>query len=287
MDFLGRFGGACGKDSDNGLEKSTDSEDLELSLDLSTNGCFGVDLKGKSKLIRASSIASILPLPKNEIEEAAIPMIPTGSLVRTTSLPVETEEAVRKRKEMQFLKRLEVKRKRLERRNSLKSGVNGKEKLDCIDFGVISSVQNGISGSGVVNGFSSFGVKAVSLGSQGSSCSVVTVGTSEIVAKPIQVTDSNSNVQTAVNGVIPVPNANPIGNTSSMVDEMPCVSTRGENGRTIEGFLYNFRKGGSEVRIVCVCHGSFLTPAEFVKHAGGGDVTNPLKHIKVNSSGFL
>lgn len=188
MDFLGRFGGACGKDSDNALEKSkpksTDSEDLELSLDLSTNGCFGVDLKGKSKLIRASSIASILPLPKNEIEEAA--MIPTGSLVRTTSLPVETEEAVRKRKEMQFLKRLEVKRKRLERRNSLKSGVNGKEKLDCIDFGVISSVQNGISGSGVVNGFSSFGVKAVSLGSQGSSCSVVTVGTSEIAAKSIQ-----------------------------------------------------------------------------------------------------
>jgi Tify domain binding domain len=102
----------------------------------------------------------------------------------------------------------------------------------------------------------------------------------------LAVTDSKSNPQNAVNGVSPVPNANSLGRTNSMVDEMPCVSTRGENGRTIEGFLYNFRKGGAEVRIVCVCHGSFLTPAEFVKHAGGGDVTNPLRHITVNPSGL-
>lgn len=182
MDFLGRFGGAFGDDPDNGLKKSKSksiiSEEIELSLDLSTNGCFGVDLKGKSKLIRSSSIASILPLPKTEIEEVSVPMVPTGSLVRTTSLPVESEEVIRKRKEMQFLKRLEVKRKRLERRNSLKSAVSSKEKSDSVDFGTINSCQNGISGGGVVNGFSSFGVRAVSLGSQGSSCSA---GTSEIV----------------------------------------------------------------------------------------------------------
>lgn len=71
----------------------------------------------------------------------------------------------------------------------------------------------------------------------------------------------------------------------NMMEEMPCVSTRGEgpNGRRIEGFLYKYRKG-EEVRIVCVCHGSFLTPAEFVRHAGGGDVAHPLKHIVVNPS---
>jgi hypothetical protein len=67
-----------------------------------------------------------------------------------------------------------------------------------------------------------------------------------------------------------------------MMREMPAVSTKGiPNGNRVEGFLYKYRKG-EEVRIVCVCHGSFLTPAEFVKHAGGGDVTNPLRHIVVN-----
>ena len=69
----------------------------------------------------------------------------------------------------------------------------------------------------------------------------------------------------------------------STIEEMPCVSTRGDslNGKRIEGFLYKYRKG-EEVRIVCVCHGSFLTPAEFVRHAGGGDVDHPLRHIVVN-----
>ncbi|KAL6867601.1 hypothetical protein ACP4OV_015625 [Aristida adscensionis] len=67
-----------------------------------------------------------------------------------------------------------------------------------------------------------------------------------------------------------------------MMQEMPCVSTKGlPNGNRVEGFLYKYRKG-EEVRIVCVCHGSFWTPAEFVKHAGGGDVANPLRHIVVN-----
>jgi len=82
-----------------------------------------------------------------------------------------------------------------------------------------------------------------------------------------------------------------ISETSSIVKnvlaDMPCVSTGGgHNGKRVEGFLYRYRKG-EEVRIVCVCHGSFLTPAEFIKHAGGGDVENPLRHIVVNPSPFL
>lgn len=71
----------------------------------------------------------------------------------------------------------------------------------------------------------------------------------------------------------------------NMFEDMPCVSTRGKgpNGKRVQGFLYRYRKG-EEVRILCVCHGSFLTPAEFVKHAGGGDVDHPLKHIVVSPS---
>ncbi|KAJ0042657.1 hypothetical protein Pint_19049 [Pistacia integerrima] len=74
----------------------------------------------------------------------------------------------------------------------------------------------------------------------------------------------------------------------NVLEDMPCVSTTGDgpNGKRIDGFLYRYRKG-EEVRIVCVCHGSFLSPAEFVKHAGGGDVAHPLKHIVVNPSALL
>lgn len=68
--------------------------------------------------------------------------------------------------------------------------------------------------------------------------------------------------------------------------QMPYVSTTGNgpNGKTINGFLYRYTK--SEVSIVCVCHGSRFSPAEFVQHAGGTDVSHPLRHITVIPSAF-
>ncbi|MQL95758.1 hypothetical protein Taro_028433 [Colocasia esculenta] len=65
---------------------------------------------------------------------------------------------------------------------------------------------------------------------------------------------------------------------------MPCVSATGNgpNGRTITGVLYRYTT--SEVSIVCACHGSSFSPAEFVQHAGGTDVTHPLRQITVVSS---
>ncbi|XP_052184306.1 uncharacterized protein LOC127796279 [Diospyros lotus] len=68
--------------------------------------------------------------------------------------------------------------------------------------------------------------------------------------------------------------------------KMPCVSTTGNgpNGKTITGFLYRYTK--AEVSIICVCHGSSFSPAEFVEHAGGKDIANPLKHITVIPSAF-
>lgn len=73
--------------------------------------------------------------------------------------------------------------------------------------------------------------------------------------------------------------------TSTGLVDMPCVFTKGDgpNGRRVDGILYKYGKG-EEVRIMCICHGSFLTPAEFVKHGGGGDVDRPLRHIVVNTS---
>ncbi|XP_027114387.2 uncharacterized protein [Coffea arabica] len=68
--------------------------------------------------------------------------------------------------------------------------------------------------------------------------------------------------------------------------QMPCVSTTGNgpNGKTITGFLYRYTK--AEISIVCVCHGSSFSPAEFVEHAGGIDITHPLRHITMIPSSF-
>lgn len=70
------------------------------------------------------------------------------------------------------------------------------------------------------------------------------------------------------------------------LEQMPCVSTTGNgpNGKTITGFLYRYTK--AEISIVCVCHGSSFSPAGFVEHAGGVDVSHPLRHITVIPSAF-
>lgn len=48
---------------------------------------------------------------------------------------------------------------------------------------------------------------------------------------------------------------------------LPWVSTSGSgpNGRTISGVTYKY--GTNQVRIVCACHGSHMTPEEFVRHS--------------------
>lgn len=76
------------------------------------------------------------------------------------------------------------------------------------------------------------------------------------------------------------------GDVMEKLRQMPTVTTTGDgpNGKRIEGFLYKYRSG--EVCIVCVCHGNFLTPKEFVIHAGGKEVANPMKHITVYPFSF-
>lgn len=54
---------------------------------------------------------------------------------------------------------------------------------------------------------------------------------------------------------------------SGSYPDLPWVSTTGTgpNGRTISGVTYNF--GKNEVKIVCACHGTHMTPEEFTRHA--------------------
>lgn len=75
-----------------------------------------------------------------------------------------------------------------------------------------------------------------------------------------------------------------------LMKQLPIVVTTGgnPNGKRIEGLLYKYGSE-EEVKIICVCHGCFFTPEEFVRHAGGGaNVENPRQQISVlDYSDFL
>ncbi|XP_034929514.1 ninja-family protein AFP3 [Populus alba] len=309
-----------------------EDDDVELSLGLSLNGRFGVDPKAK-KITRSSSIASDFINPTGENGSAfVVSNLESNYLPRTCSLPTETKEEWRKRKEMQTLRRMEAKRKRTEKQKILKT-VTDKT------MGEEDKRENGTNGDHhqkeflkSFNGFFGVGVEGLSTQaevaappltheSQGTGSSGIT----EFESQPLQgmnkYTESRSPVSVqslsdyeqrsiiAPGLVLGEKSSFPAGvamekNGSNkltvtengtkevvrdVLEDMPYVSTKGDgpNGKHIEGFLYQYRKG-EEVRIVCVCHGSFLSPAEFVKHAGGGgDVEQPLKHIVVHPSPFF
>lgn len=105
-----------------------DADGVELNLTLSMGGRFGIDPLEKKRLLRSSSIGGLAALPNFDdlIGRKGVAGVVGGGgggglppLGRTVSLPVQTEDDVRKRKEMQSLRRLEAKRKRSEKqRNS-------------------------------------------------------------------------------------------------------------------------------------------------------------------------
>lgn len=117
-DLLRRLDGtSCSGEHPDLLGEASEEVELNLNLGLSLGGCFELDPDAK-KLIRSSSVASFSPLSR----EPEFNALPLTSLVRTNSLPSEAEEERRKRKQLQSLRRLEAKRKRLEKRNLIKSG---------------------------------------------------------------------------------------------------------------------------------------------------------------------
>lgn len=111
--------GFMGSSRDCETVEGEEHKGIELSLGLSLGGRFGVD-KSSNTLVRSSSIASYLPVVRDDSVVAAVPSVHMG-LVRTSSLPVEIEEEWRKRKELQSLRRMEAKRRRSEKQRSLKS----------------------------------------------------------------------------------------------------------------------------------------------------------------------
>ncbi|GFZ20101.1 RNA-binding (RRM-RBD-RNP motif) domain nuclear transport factor 2 family protein [Actinidia rufa] len=103
----------------------------------------------------------------------------------------------------------------------------------------------------------------------------------ELIKNPISPRNPSPNPSKAASSVDLTPNHN-----TPSFSQMPCVSTTGNspNGKTIHGFLYRYTP--TEVCILCICHGTSFSPAEFVEHAGGKNISHPLRHITVVPSMF-
>lgn len=295
---------------------SDPDDEVELNLGLSLGGRFGVD-KSNSSLVRSSSIAAILPVVRDDDDVLGVRQGGTGTghggaysnLIRTASLPLESEEW-RKRKELQSLKRLAAKRRRSEKQRNL-TKVEREEYVAAIGKGPSPSLGSGHWDFGVATN------TATSDGSGGGlappslpgSVESQTSSKSEFESRHLQGSSNESETSQPSNQdgssssrskmadpalrVSRPKTENPSNNKGKELGmntfDMPCVFTQGDSpsGRRIEGILYKYGKG-EEVKIMCVCHGSFLSPAEFVKHAGGTDVVHPLKHIVVNpNSSYL
>ncbi|KAF0922447.1 hypothetical protein E2562_036563 [Oryza meyeriana var. granulata] len=296
-DFLGVFGGGERAAADgSGSAAGGESDEIELSLGLSLGGRFGTDMSPDAKrarLARSSSIASVCSVSAADGDPSPAAPLP---LLRTSSLPTETEEERWRRREMQNRRRLEARRKRLERRISVgSSSVPTKPGREDGGDGAVNRLQ-------LRRSIGSQGSSSANPQDQGPDGSVVCQSTEARSPSTSDDTNQNSALPPSASTGKPLnstvtqqPPLRTLGSltmrTSSTGDirkimmDMPMVSSKveGPNGRKIDGFLYKYRKG-EDVSIMCICHGKFHSPAEFVKHAGGGDVSNPLRHIVVNPS---
>jgi len=297
-DFLGAFGGGGGS-SEGARQRpggAGDSDDIELSLGLSLGGRFGTEAK-RPRLARSSSIASVCSVSSldgdGDADADPSPAAPLP-LLRTSSLPTETEEERWRRREMQSRRRLEARRKRVERRNSMGSsslpsappkpaanGVQLRRSVGSQGSTSVPTTEQGIGGSAVCQ---STDAKSPSTSDNTNENNMLPPPT-KAAEKPQNGTSTEQPRLRTLGSL--TTRTSSCSDIRKIMEDMPMVSSKveGPNARRIDGFLYRYKKG-EDVRIVCVCHGSFLTPAEFVKHAGGGDVSNPLRHIVVNPSPF-
>ncbi|WVY94186.1 hypothetical protein V8G54_033274 [Vigna mungo] len=102
-----------------------EDEELELNLGLSLGGRFRVDKNAKKKkLMRSSSVVGTMPLFRED-DAVAPPLAAFPVLMRTSSLPTETEEEWRRRKKMQTLRRMEAKRHRSKKHKGSREVVAG------------------------------------------------------------------------------------------------------------------------------------------------------------------
>ncbi|XP_022994243.1 ninja-family protein AFP3-like [Cucurbita maxima] len=285
----------------NGETKVSTSEQPDLTLGLSLGGIYCPKLK-ESSLTRSSSVIGVISQNaetwKWDMQGQQRSFL---SLARSCSFPAETDQLGRiKLKELQLMRRMEAKKRLAEQRSGRAAAAEDEKAAAappspsevaawaaasaarspavCRATDKIKSTQGSLSQNYTIEGHGSVGSTKGSSTSQSS------------------LESSDREPQTMASREKPGTNAAKRCRVSKGLMEgdggmdvmrtMPSVTTIGDgpNGRKIEGFLYKYMKG--QVCIVCVCHGSFLTPAEFVKHAGGREVANPMKHIHVCCTSF-
>ncbi|OMO53138.1 hypothetical protein CCACVL1_28861 [Corchorus capsularis] len=286
---------------------------LDLNLRLSLGGIYNNGMYPKEKpLTRSSSIAGVVTLNKNCSDfEKPLPKS-FLSLARSCSLPAEVEKSKRvvnvnvnvNVKELRIMRRVEAKKRVVEKQrnaqiaNEIMEGPpSSPSKIPA--WAAASAAKSPAFNRAIdkikegfrkMEGLEVSGTTKVSSESKSPSKPIkaepeftfeTTLNEKSVKLKPAETMSENPTKKAKLS------NNDCIQHDGiDVMKKMPSVTTTGDgpNGRKIEGFLYKYLKG--QVSIVCVCHGSFLSPEEFVKHAGRKDVTNPMKHINVCSTSF-
>ncbi|CAH8259000.1 unnamed protein product [Arabidopsis lyrata] len=248
-------------------EAEEDEKDVELTLGLSLNGQFGTDPRSRKRknfdLGRSSSIPEGFFFDEQRSDGGS----DMFQLDRTRSLPVVTE--------IEIGKETEKKRKRPEKTRAFMEFPvtnRGTYLTEDKNRGQAAETEK-------ARAFLEFKIPPGKEGKEDKDRFVVT--------GPVNGNGKNGNTAKKKKNV----EVSGMEKARNILEDMPCVSTRdvGADGKRVEGFLYWYGGKKEEVKIVCVCHGSFLSPAEFVRHGGGtisddggGDVMiNPLRHIVV------
>ncbi|XP_028753766.1 ninja-family protein AFP3-like [Neltuma alba] len=288
-------------------ESSHNVKQLNLSLDLSMDGFYSQNAE-EVPLTRSSTIPGDLTL----MADNGVRWNSSNSLYRSSSLPVEAERALLRFGDLQTMRRAETGRRWLQERMRKAAEAAARKfgaavgaskvpatspaavKLTILEnpsvasskheglfvngpYGMPYTGQRGLAGVGANPNFQTSSNRGKEI---------------MFYPKPMARVLPPRPADTRLENRPKRPKLRPLEPCSlryedlAVLSKMPTVTTTGDGpgGKRIRGFLYTYR--GGQVSIVCVCHGKFLTPEEFVRHAGGKDVANPMKHITVCSNPF-
>ncbi|KAF3438059.1 hypothetical protein FNV43_RR20815 [Rhamnella rubrinervis] len=310
--FLQRFSPEKTTSSETENSSSKEPQQPDLSLRLSLGGLYYSEKSNEKPplLARSSSDGGVITQEGGDTGEPKTPPPATMpsflSLSRSCSLPAETEKTTITIKDLQAMRRMVAKKRLVDRQRGYRAALEEERSppppaplmaSEMAAWAAASATKSAaltralakIKSQGFVFGRREFeGPRDItstkSMPEQREKEPAAFAFGSIAKAKSAGPAENNK-LENALKKV-KVSSGIVLDNGMDVMNKMPSVTTTGDgpNGRKIEGFLYKYTK--SQVSIVCVCHGSFLTPAEFVRHAGGTDVENPMKHINVLSNSF-
>ncbi|KAI9117569.1 hypothetical protein K1719_011735 [Acacia pycnantha] len=288
-------------------ESSKNVKELNLSLNLSMDGFYSQNAE-EMPLTRSSTIPGELTV----MADNGVHWNSSNSLNRSSSLPVDAERALVRFGDLQTMRRAETGRRWLQERLKRAAEAAVARKLPvavtaskvpptspaAVKLTILEnpSVDSSKHEGAIVNdpcGRPYTGPRGLTVVGPNSKFQTSNKG-KEIMfyPKPMTRVLPSRPADTGLENRLKRPKLRPLEpcrlryEDLAVLSRMPTVTTTGDGpgGKRIQGFLYTYR--GGQVSIVCVCHGRFLTPEEFVRHAGGIDVANPMKHITVCSNPF-